>query len=519
MNGAQSLVKTFLNNGVDTVFANPGTSEMHFVAALDQHPEMNCILCLFEGGTTGAADGYFRMKRDVAGTLLHLAPGFGNAFANLHNAKKAVSGIVNVVGDHATYHLRYDSPLKGDILGISQAVSHWTRTSSSAVDVAVDGAAAVRAARARNGQIATLVLPADTAWMRANHAEKCQETSEFLFRPSQADIEAAATRLKTPHAALMIGGSALFGPIRELAGKIAAKTGCKLLVDTMIPRISKGAGTTKLDQLVYPVSPKIAQLKETSSITLIGANRPVAFFAYPGKPSMPEPSHCSIAELCAPSDDISWTLQSLADAVGVTNKTTANTFPLDIPEIPSGEITLEKVGLTLAALIPENAIVCNESVTSGFHVMPPTATARPHDVLAGTGGSIGLCLPCATGAAIACPDRKVIALTGDGSAMYTLQSLWTMARENLDVTVIVFANRGYQILRDELANVGVKSFGQNAQAMFDIENPLLDWVSLAKGHGVPATRVEDVESLAKALSAGLSGGGPSLIEIMCPPPA
>lgn len=519
MNGAQSLVKTLLNNGVDTVFANPGTSEMHFVAALDEHPEMNCILCLFEGGTTGAADGYFRMKRDVAGTLLHLAPGFGNAFANLHNARKAGSGIVNVVGDHATHHLRYESPLKGDILGISQAVSHWTRVSSNAIDVATDGAAAVLAARSQNGQIATLVLPADTAWNEATAAANRLDTRESLHRPSNGDIEAAAARLKKPHAALMIGGSALFGPPRELAGKIATATGCRLLADTLIPRISKGAGTAKLDQLVYPITPKIAQLEATSSITLLGTDRPVAFFAYPGKPSVPEPPNCPIADLCTPTDDIEWTLQALADAVGVTSNTTAAAFPLDLPDIPSGQLTLEKVGLALAALIPENAIVCNESVTSGFHVIPPTATARPHDLLAGTGGAIGLCLPCATGAATACPDRKIIALTGDGSAMYTLQSLWTMARENLDVTVVVFANRGYQILRDELTNVGVASYGQNAQAMFDVENPTLDWVSLAKGHGVPGTRAEDIDSFAKALTAGLSSGGPSLIEVVCPPPA
>ncbi|WP_171231018.1 acetolactate synthase large subunit [Ruegeria sp. HKCCA6707] len=519
MNGAQSLVKTLLNNGVNTVFANPGTSEMHFVAALDEHSEMNCILCLFEGGTTGAADGYFRMKRNVAGTLLHLAPGFGNAFANLHNARKAGSGIVNVVGDHATHHLHYESPLKGDILGISQAVSHWTRVSSNATDVATDGAAAVQAARARNGQIATLVLPADTAWNAANAAANRLDNRERLHRPSTSDLEAAAARLVTPNAALMIGGSALFGPQRELAGKIAAATGCRLLADTLIPRISKGAGTARLDQLVYPISPKIAQLEATSSITLLGTDRPVAFFAYPGKPSVPEPPHCPITDLCKPTDDIEWTLQALADAVGVTSKTATETHPLDLPDIPIGQLTLEKVGLALAALIPENAIICNESVTSGFHVIPPTATAHPHDLLAGTGGAIGLCLPCATGAAIACPDRKVIALTGDGSAMYTLQSLWTMARENLDVTIVVFANRGYQILRDELTNVGVASYGQNAQAMFDVVNPTLDWVSLAKGHGIPGTRADDMDSFVKALSAGLSSEGPSLIEVVCPPTA
>jgi acetolactate synthase-1/2/3 large subunit len=378
--------------------------------------------------------------------------------------------------------------------------------------------AAVEAARAQNGQIATLVLPADTAWNEVQPDLSQRAAVPPLHQPSSQDIEATAQRLKTPGAALMIGGPALFGALREVAGKIAAITGCRLMADTLIPRIAKGAGVAQLDQLVYPVDPKIAQLVGTSSLTLIGADRPVAFFAYPGKPSTPEPSDCSITELCTGTDDIAWTLHALADAVGVTGKTQIIAQPLSLPDVPSGQLTLDKVGQALAALIPENAILCNESVTSGLKVLPPTASARPHDMLAGTGGAIGLCLPCATGAAIACPDRKVIALTGDGSAMYTLQSLWSMARENLDVTVIVFANRGYQILRNELANVGVRDIGKNAQAMFDIENPTLDWVALAKGHGVPATRAEDMDSFVKALSGGLAESGPSLIEVVCPPP-
>lgn len=517
MNGAESLVKTLLASGVDTVFANPGTSEMHFVAALDDHPEMNCVLCLFEGGTSGAADGYFRMKRDVAGTLLHLAPGFGNAFANLHNARKAGSGLVNIVGDHATHHLRYESPLKGDIAGISQSVSHWTRASADAAGVARDGAAAVQAARALGGQVATLILPADTAW-EAAEGPAVAPPPPALHRPSVPRIEAAARRLRGEGAALMIGGPALFGELRQLAGRIAARAGCRLIVDTLIPRISKGAGTARLEQLPYPVAPKIAQMQDLRSVTLVGTERPVAFFAYPGKPSLPEPPGCEVAGLCAPGDDTAWTLQALADALGVRESDPLDTFPLDLPPVAEGALTLEKVGQTLAALIPEGAILCNEAVTSGLQVMPPTATARPHEVLGGTGGAIGLSMASSTGAAIACPDRKVIVLVGDGSAMYTLQSLWTMARMGLDITVIVFANRGYQILRNELENVGVESYGRNAQAMFDVERPTLDWVSLARGHGVPGSRAEDMEGFARALKGGIEETGPSLIEVVCPPP-
>jgi len=515
MNGAETLVKTLLANGVDTCFANPGTSEMHFVAALDSHPEMNCMLCLFEGGTSGAADGYARMKGDIAATLLHLAPGFGNAYANLHNARKAGSGVLNIVGEHAERHLRYESPLKGDIAGVTGSVSHWTRVSPDSLSVAADGAAAIRAARSKNGQIATLVLPANTAWDPAEGPANSLPPPP-LERPSPLAIEAAAATLSEPGAFLMIGGAALVGEARQLAGQIAAKTSCRLVSDTFFARAEKGAGTPVFEQLVYLVEPKMAQLKDARSITLVGTNRPVAFFAYPGKPSLPEPAGCKIDPLCNASMDVAWTIRALADALDVTDADVAKTFSLDLPGLPTGALTLEKVGAALAAFLPENAIVMNESVTSGSSVIPPLATAHPHDLLTGTGGSIGICLPCATGAAVACPDRKVVALTGDGSAMYTLQSLWTMAREQLDITALVFANRGYQILRDELTNVGVTQIGRNATRMFDVANPELDWVSLARGHGVPATRADDMDVLIKALTESFASDGPSLIEVVCP---
>ncbi|MCG6904587.1 MAG: acetolactate synthase large subunit, partial [Rhodobacter sp.] len=500
MNGAESLVKTMLASGVDTVFANPGTSEMHFVAALDAHPEMNCILCLFEGGTSGGADCYFRMKRDVAGTLLHLAPGFGNAYANLHNARKAGSGVVNIVGDHATHHLAYESPLKGDIQGVSQAVSHWTRSCPDAETVATDGAAAIRAARSRNGQVATLVLPADTAWNPASGAAKA-DAPGALHRPSSDAIDAAAQTLRQPGAALMIGGAALFEPLIQLAAQIAAQTGARLMSDTLLPRISRGAQAAVIAQLPYPVPPKIAALKDTTSITLIGCDRPVTFFAYPDTPSLPEQVGTPVHSLARPEMDIAWTLRALADATGA-NRAKALTHRLDLPAVPTGALTLENAGAVIAHLLPENAIVCNESITSGMKTLPALTRARPHDMLGGTGGAIGWSLPGAVGAAIACPDRKVLVLTGDGSAMYTSQSLWTMAREGLDITVIIFANRGYQILRDELLNVGVQSYGANAQAMFDLDRPALDWVALAKGHGMPGARVEDIPGLVAALRAG-----------------
>lgn len=510
MNGAQSLVKTMLASGVDVCFANPGTSEMHFVAALDENPAMRCILCLFEGGTSGAADGYFRMSGRVAATMLHLAPGFGNAYSNLHNAHKAGSGVLNIMGDHATYHLAYESPLKGDTEGISRTISHWTRSSNSATDVARDGADAIRAARSRNGQIATLVLPADTAWGDGG-APVSASAPPPLHRPSEAALDAAAAALRADGAALLLGGQATQGPLLDMGAKIAQAAGCRLMVPLHSPRLDRGAGAVPVEQLLYPVDANAEFLKDVRSLVVCGTHAPVNFFAYPGKPSLPTRADVHVQELADATMDLEHVLTGLADRLGAQSEVVV-TVELALPDRPEGPLSPATAGALIARAMPENTIVVNEAVTSGAPIAAATRTARRHDWLITMGGAIGQCLPCATGAAVACPNRKVIALTGDGSAMYTLQSLWTMARERLDVTVIVFANRGYQILRGELAAMGVTQVGRNAQAMFDVDNPVLDWVALAEGHGVPGTRATTVDEMETALAEAMATPGPRLIE-------
>ena len=512
MNGATSLVKTMLASEVNVCFANPGTSEMHFVAALDEHPEMRCILCLFEGGASGAADGYFRMKGEIAATLLHLAPGFGNAFANIHNARKAESAMLNIVGDHASYHLRYDSPLKGDITGISEAISQWTRVSDHASQVAIDGSAAITATRAKNGQITSLVLPANTAWEEGGDPEVASAPAN-PHRPRMDEIKAAAEILQRPGAALVLGGRALYAPLSDVAGKIAAQTGCELLVDFLSPRVARGEGEVVIRPLKYVVEENVEALSGVSHMVLCGSGRPVCFFAYPGKPSVPEQADCAISDLCPPDMDYEWTLHALVEVLGAEEAVAARR-PLELPEVPSGEITLEKLGQSLGALLPTGTIVTDESVTSGRNFAQFTQNARAHDWLKSTGGAIGGGLPLAVGAAVACPDRQVICLSGDGSAMYTVQSLWTMARERLNVVTIVFANRTYQILHGELVNVGVSNAGRNATSMFDMMDPDLDWVALAKGHGVAGERVENMEAFNAAFEKGISVEGPFLIEVV-----
>ncbi|MFN3576443.1 MAG: acetolactate synthase large subunit [Tabrizicola sp.] len=514
MNGANALVETLLASGVRVCFANPGTSEMHFVAALDRHPEMRCILCLFEGGVSGAADGYFRMSGEVAATLLHLAPGFGNAFANLHNARKAQSGVLNIMGDHADYHLRFEAPLKGDTVGVSQAVSHWTRVCSEAGKVAQDAAEAVQAARSRGGQIATLILPANTAWEPATgHAVAAAPPA--LRRPSEAEVKAAARALRQPGAVLLVDGPALFTDLGLLAKRLTKAAGARLMQPFFVSRFRRGAGAVRIERMAYRIEENLRLLQGAPALVLCGTTRPAGFFAYPGLPSTPDDPDTRLIDLCSRDMDIAWTLRALAAELGEAGLGPEDFVPLDLPALPEGELTVAKVGEAIAALMPADAVVVDEGISASYFLAPGLKRARGHDALTITGGSIGFGLPNAVGAAVACPDRKVVVLEGDGSGMYTLQSLWTMAREGLDVTVVIFANRGYQILRDELAAMGVNKVGRNAQRMFDVEGPALDWVALARGHGVAGVRVADMAGFNAAFAEAMAQRGPRLIEVVC----
>jgi acetolactate synthase I/II/III large subunit len=504
MNGAESLVRTLVASGVDVCFTNPGTSEMHFVAALG----------LFEGVVTGAADGYYRMSGKPASTLLHLGPGLGNGLANLHNAKKAGSGIVNIVGQHATYHLQHDAPLTADIEGIARPVSHWVHTSPDAEHLAADCARAVECARTAPGQIATLIAPADTAWGEsAGPATAAAPAPRKQVSDTKVDAAARALRSGEP-ATLMLGGAALRGRALELAGRIAAKTGCKLISEFNNARMEAGAGRVRVDRLPFSVDLAVARLKDTRHLILTGAKAPVSFFAYPGKPSVIAPESCTPTHLADSSDDLERALEALADAVGALRTPPSQVNASDRARPPQGEVTPDGIGGVLSALLPENAIVIDESVSTGRNFGALTAGAAPHDWLSIMGGSIGWALPGATGAAIAAPERKVVALEGDGSGMYTLQALWTMARENLDVTTIVLANRAYGILRMELRNVGAASPGQRAKDMLTLDRPDLDWVSLAEGQGVEAGRAITLDELATQLERAFARRGPYLIELL-----
>ncbi len=513
MNGAEGLVRTLVANGVDVCFANPGTSEMHFVAALDKVPEMRCVLGLFEGVVTGAADGYGRMTGKPAATLLHLGPGLANGLANLHNARRAQSPILNIVGDHATYHREFDSPLTSDIEMTARPFSHWVRTSPEAGGIAEDAVEAIAAARSAPGHISTLILPADTAWTMGGQVIAGRPQAETPLVSEEAMADTAARLGRGTKTGLLVAGRALQADALELAGRIAAATGAAVMSSNLVARQERGAGRFSPEIIPYAVDAAVRFLADFRQIIVVGApGAPVAFFAYPGLPSRLAPRDCEIATLATPGQDIMDALQRLAERVGATAG--GHLEPLDIPSPATGALTAASIGQSLGAFMPEGAIVVDEAVSSGAPLFPATRTSRPHDWMKNMGGSIGFGLPAAAGAAIACPDRKVICLEADGSAMYTQQALWTYAREELDILVVIFNNRKYEILRGELAKVQAGVPGINATNMLEIGRPDINWTLLARGQGVEAVRVEDMKAFNHQYSAAIRRKGPFLIEVM-----
>lgn len=516
MNGAESLLTTLTNNGIDVCFTNPGTSEMHFVAALDEVEGMRCVLCLFEGVLSGAADGYARMSGKPASTLLHLGPGLGNALANIHNAKKGHTPMVNIVGDHATYHLEYDAPLTSDIEGIAGPVSHWVHTSTGPGEIARDAAEAVR--QAGFSKIATLMLPADVSWSdNPNGAEPAVEVSGPTPVPAVRIEEAAALMKAGKKTLVLIGGREVSLEQGLMLSRLAKASGAMALVEVLPAKVARGAGSSTVDRLAYLAELAIDSIKEIEQLILVGAADPVSFFAYPDVPSAIAPPACDRFVLAGPDDDIDNALQGLLDQFDAGD-ITADVHPLQIPELPEGELDAAKVGMCIAHCMPENAVVVDEGITSGMMVNMFTLTARPHEMLNQTGGSIGWGLPAAVGAAIACPDRKVISLEGDGSAMYTIQALWTMARENLDVTVVIFNNRKYSILEMEFGRTGARGGtpGPSAASTLDIGSPDMDFVSMAQGMGVKASRAVTAEEFNQQFADAMAQSGPRLIDAIVP---
>ena len=513
MTGAESLIQTAVAAGIDVCFANPGTTEIPLVQAIDSTPVMRAVLCLFEGVCAGAADGYARMSDKTALTLLHLGPGFANGIAYLHDAKRARSSVINLIGEHATWHISADPPLHSDIESLAAPVSHWVRRNKGAEFLASDMADAVSAAQIFPGRISSLILPND--YLLAETTANSPFSERTIPSPvdQSAILEAAKLLSENQPSALFLGGHALRQRGLRAAARIAAITKCELICESFPTRLERGTGLPLLKRLPYFPEAGRKLLAPFVAIVLAGARNPVTFFGYPDSPSYfisPAQQNCVLA---TPEDDIAAALEALADELGASEN--VGTFvELSRPEIPRGSLTPEKFTAVVAALQPEGAIIMEEGISSVAHYFVQSGGAPHHSYLAQSGGAIGLGLPCATGAAIACPDRPVITLQSDGAAMYTLQSLWTQAREGLNVTTLLCNNQRYQILEIELKRAGIKTPGQKARSMIDLNQPEINFVQLSQGLGVPAVRVTTAEALVIELQKALGEDGPHLIEMM-----
>lgn len=508
MNGAESLLRTLHGAGVDVCFANPGTSEMQFVDALDRTRLMRCVLGLFEGVVTGAADGYSRMAGKPAITLLHLAPGLANAGANMHNAKKARSPMLNLVGDHSVRHLQYDAPLSADVATTAAPFSDWVRTATSAETIARDAAEGLAAASGKPGRVATLIVPADIGWDEGGVI--ADPIPAQPARNVDDDVLARAIGMLGKDCVMICGGSVLEDrDSMALLQGVADQTGAALMAPTSSRRTERGAGQVRIPRIPYPIDMALESLKPFRKAVLIETRPPVAFFAYPGRPSLILQPDCEVVQLADFDQNGILAIEAIADALGARPAKVTDAPPPVAPG--AGRLTYASLAAAIAAAMPENAIVIDEGITCGRDIYPATTGSAPMSWLSLTGGAIGIGVPLAIGAAIASPDRPVIALQADGSAMYTIQGLWTQARESLNITTIVFANRSYEILKQQLYKVGTNP-GPDALNLLDLTRPDLDFVSLAHGMGVPGMRVEDARELYRLIISAAAQPGPFLIE-------
>jgi len=510
VNGAHALLATLRANNVTTCFANPGTSEMHFVAGLDDFPEVRGILCLFEGVATGAADGYARVTNSPAATLLHLGPGLANGWANLHNARRAQVPLLNIVGDHAAYHAPYDAPLQSDIGALAAALDGWHRTTRSCDNVANDAADALRAAYGPPGRIATLILPADVSWTELSAIPTSWPIAArpSFGDPDEREVARALEALRTKRTALLIGGTALDAVQLNLAERIATATSSQVIVETFPTIMERGLGVASPERLIYVAEFALAQLKDVDALVLLGARDPVSFFAYPNVASGLRAAECELIDVAPPGTDTLSALQLLVGALGASPTKMGVQEP---PSVPTGGLTTHSLAAALAATLPEDVVVSDESNTAGVHFYGAARSSPRHTWMTLTGGAIGMGLPLALGAAVG-TGRRVLALEADGSMMYTLQALWTMAREGLDVTVVALANRSYAVLNFERQRVGVIGVGSTSQRLLEIDDPTLDLCALASGQGVPSVRVTTADELVTALRRSYSTPGPMFIE-------
>ena len=513
VNGAELLLITALNAGVEVCFANPGTTELTLVKALDRNPAMRAILCLFEGVCSGAADGYARMGGKPALTLSHLGPGFANSLANLHNAKRANTPVINIIGDHPDWHLPHDAPLTSDIEALANSVSALTTRVDTVANIPKMFLEAYHAAVKPPGQVATLIFPADLQAQEQPWVKRLPIVEPERSVVNDERIEVAGGVLKSKSdVVLLLGDQALSQRGQCAAARICAGTGARAIVETFIKRMERGGIVPDFPRLPYFPDQALNALAG-ANLLLVGAKNPVSFFGYPDYPSQLV-SADKVLTVANANENCEAALDALADLVGAPAFSQAVVPENKITGL--GPLNTTMVGEILAASLPENAGVVVEGASCGYPFYAASGSAPSHTIMTTTGGAIGQGPPCATGAAICAPDRVIVNLQSDGSALYTAQALWTQAREGLTVKTLVTSNRRYGILQEELQRSGVSEMGTSMKALTSLDNPAIDWVGLATGYGVHARRVETGEDLLAALEDSFEEPGPELIELCLP---
>ena len=506
--GAEILIETALELGLDTCFANPGTTELPLVRALDARPGMRSVLGLHENVCTGAADGYARMAGKPASTLLHLGPGLANGLANLHNARRAFSPVVNLVGEHASWHVSADPPLASDIESLARPVSGWFRRAEAADGIPRDLRDAWASATSGRGSVSTLVLPHDHQLAATHRPVRGRAAPLALPAVDDQRINQASALLRgARRPAVLLGGMGLHGAGLRAAGRL----GATLICEVGFARLETGLGLPPLVRLPYFPDQAKALLDQFDGVVVCGTKLPVSFFGYADMPDRYlEQRSDDTLHLAGPGEDAVGALEALADLMG--RPASAATAEAHEAVDPSAPLDPTVLGAVVAPLIPEGAICVVTAVSSGQAIAERTVSARPHTQLALTGGAIGEGSALALGAAVACPDRKVIAIDADGSAAYLVQALYSQARESTDITTIICSNRRYRILDIELQRAGVNDPGEHARSLGDLGSPPIDWVAVARGFGVPGERARTAGELEAALRKGLATPGPLLIE-------
>ena len=514
MNGAAAFFKSIVDNGIDTIFACPGTSEMQVVDEVG-YSNLRVVLCLFENSVTGMADGYARMLDKPALGMVHVTCGLTNALANMHNARIANSRMIIFGGGVHVAH-EVNEPVHSMLQRqpyVAQIAAQCVIEARSPDQLAAAATQALKASNDGAGKIVYVYGPNNAVWGESSFQGKLTSSAEQRQRVSTATISSIADTLKAgKKTAFILDNLALREEGLEILGRIAEGAGGRLFREWLPSRIAMGAGRVRTETLPYGGAEGRELLSEFDQIVLVGAKIPVCPFSYENQPWVKIPENCNVHTLATADHDILAALEELATQLDLPEKA-SNRYNRKPGEPPTGPLSGNSIVQSLSILMPADSIVLDEAMLE--NVMFPLLMdgAAPFDFMAACpGGAIGAGPPVACGAAIACPNRKVILLEGDFSLMQGNTALWSMAQHNLDICVINYNNEGSASLSTELARVRQGEAQPKSIELLRIRKPTIDYAAMAESMGVPASRAETAEEFHLQLTKAMSTKGPHFID-------